>query len=170
MSRPCYSIICFWNPWRRSKKNENWGTFWINQFSIFSIFIPMKIRHKLWNSMNGTQFLWLPWFLAKNNTWLIICKTVDFLISRFFIFRSGPGFQIWVSNLRFTSYFSFNLFLSNYWLLVFGFLQSSAIKPRFWTFFFSANYYFFAQQPRIRVFKPGFQNPGFQFPVSNKNW
>ena len=29
---------------------------------------------------------------------------------------------------------------------------------------------FFAQQPRIMVFKPRFQNPGFQFPVSYTNW
>ena len=56
-------------------------------------------------------------------------------------FRSGPGFQIWVLNLRFTSYFnfSFNEFLSNCWLLVFDFLQGSAVKPRFWKFF-SVNY------------------------------
>ena len=53
----------------------------------------------------------------------------------------------------------------NSWFLVFGFQQGSAVKPRFWTFF-SVNYCFFALQPRIRVFKPGFQNPR----VSNKNW
>ena len=42
---------------------------------------------------------------------------IQLLITRFFIFRTGPGFQIWVSNLRFTSYFnsSFDLFLSNCW-------------------------------------------------------
>ena len=69
---------------------------------------------------------------------------IQLLISRFFIIRSAPGFQIWVSNLRFTLYFnaSFNLFLSYFWLLVFGFLQDSAVKPRFWTFF-SVNYCFF---------------------------
>ena len=82
---------------------------------------------------------------------------IQLLISRFFIFKSGPGFQIWVSNLRFTSYFNFNfnLYLSNYWLLVFGVLQGSAVKPRVWTFF-SVNYYFFAQQPRIKVFNSQF--------------
>ena len=68
-----------------------------------------------------------------------------------------------VSNLRFTSYFnfSFNFFLSICRLLVFGFLQ---VKSRFWTSF-SVNYCFFAQQPRIRVFKPGFkiQVSNFQF-------
>ena len=64
---------------------------------------------------------------------------------------------------------SFNLFLSNCWLLAFGFLQGSAVKSRFWTFF-SVNCCCFAQQPRIRIFKPGFQNPGFQFPVSNTSW
>ena len=78
---------------------------------------------------------------------------------------------ILVSNLRFTSYFnfSFNLFLSNSWLLVFGFLQGSEVKLGFWTFF-SCNYRSLAQQSRIRVFKLGFQNPGFPFPVSNPNW
>ena len=104
--------------------------------------------------------------------WNFYCKLgIQLLISRFFIFRSESGFQIWVWNLRFTSYFnaSFNLFLSNCWLLVFGFLQGSAVKSRVWTYF-SVNYSFFAQEPRIRVFKPGFQNPGFQFPVSNTNW
>ena len=61
----------------------------------------------------------------------------SFSFSGFSIFRSGPGFQIWVSNLIFTSYFSFNLFLSNYWLLVFGFLQGSAVKLRGLNFFLS---------------------------------
>ena len=75
------------------------------------------------------------------------------------------------ANLRFTSYFnfSFHLFLSNCWFSAFGFLQDSAVKPRFWNFF-SVNHYFFAQQPRIRIFNLGFQNSGFQFPVSNTNW
>ena len=41
------------------------------------------------------------------------------------------------------------------------FLQGSAVKPMFWTFF-STNYCSLAQQSRIRVFKFGFQNPGFQ--------
>ena len=78
----------------------------------------------------------------------------------FFIFRSGPDFQIWVSNLIFTSYFnfSFNLSLSNCWLLVFDFLQDSAVKPRFWSFF-SVNYCFFAQfkfRPGIKFSKSRF--------------
>ena len=34
---------------------------------------------------------------------------------------------------------SLNLFLSNCWLLVFGFVQGSTVKPRCWTFF-SVNY------------------------------
>ena len=44
---------------------------------------------------------------------------------------------------------------------MFAFLQGSAAKPRFWTFF-SVNYCFFSQQLRI-----GCQNPGFQFPLSD---
>ena len=62
---------------------------------------------------------------------------IRLLISRFFNSRSAPGFQIWVSNLRFTPYFnfSFNLFLSNCWLLVFCLLQGLAVKSRFSTFF-----------------------------------
>ena len=55
-------------------------------------------------------------------------------------------------------------------MLVFGFLQGSAVKPKLWTFL-SVIYCFFAQQPKIRVFKGvPFQNPGFQFPVSKTNW
>ena len=34
---------------------------------------------------------------------------IQLLISRFLIFRSGPDFQIWVSNLIFTSYFNSSL-------------------------------------------------------------
>ena len=86
---------------------------------------------------------------------------IQLLISRFFIFRSGPDFQIWVSNLIFTSYFnsSFNLFLSNCWLLVFGFLQDSAVKHRFWTFS-QLIIAFFAQfkfRPGIQLFKHRFR-------------
>ena len=33
----------------------------------FSLFIPMKIIHKLCGRMDGTPFLWLWWFTAKNN-------------------------------------------------------------------------------------------------------
>ena len=86
----------------------------------------------------------------------------SFSLPGFFIFRSGPGFQIWVPNLRLTSYFnfSFNLFLRNCWLLVFGFLKDSAVKPSFWTFF-SVNYWSLSQQPRMRVFK--IQVFNFQF-------
>ena len=95
------------------------------------------------------------------------------IIFGFFIFRSGPGFQIWVSNLRFTSYFnsSFNLFLSNCWLLVFDFLQDSAVKPRFWTFF-SVNYCFFAQfkfRPGIKFSKSRFR-PGIKLFKSRFIW
>ena len=75
---------------------------------------------------------------------------------------SGPGFQIWDSNLRLTSYFSFNLILSNCWLLVFGFLQDSAVKTRFWTFF-SVNYWvFFSVQVQT-------WNSAFQIQVQNWN-
>ena len=100
-----------------------------------------------------------------------------------FEIRSGPGFQIWVSNLNliFTSYFnsSFNLFLSNCWLLVFGFLQDSVVKPRFWTFF-SVNYCFFAQfkfRPGIQLvkyrFRPGiklFKSRFFWIPGLKQTW
>ena len=98
---------------------------------------------------------------------------IQLLISRFFIFRSGPDFQIWVSNLIFTSYFnfSFNLSLSNCWLLVFDFLQDSAVKPRFWTFF-SVNYCFFAQfkfRPGIKFSKSRFR-PGIKLFKSRFIW
>ena len=104
---------------------------------------------------------------------------IQLFISRFFIFKSAPGFQIWGSNLRFTSYFnsSFNLFLINCWLFVFGFLQNSAVKPRFWTFF-SVNYCFFLSASSDLEFsfsntgsdlELSFSNPGlFEFQVWNK--
>ena len=86
------------------------------------------------------------------------------------VFKSG--FQTWDS-LHMYFNFSFNLFLSNY--LVFGFLQGSAVKPRFWTIF-SVNYCFFAQQPRINVFKIQVFNSQFlhklifHFPGQTRKW
>ena len=55
--------------WR--KKIENWRFWksqflWVGHYDFF--FIPIKIRHKLWGRMDGTQSLWLLWFPAKNNT------------------------------------------------------------------------------------------------------
>ena len=64
-------------------------------------------------------------------------------------------------------HFSFNLFLSNCWLLAFGFLQGSDPGSELISQLIIV---FFPQQSRVRVFKPGFQNPRFQFPVSNTNW
>ena len=62
-----------------SQKNiENWRSwktqfFWVGHFEfyfsnffIFFCFIPMKISHKLCVRMDGTQFLLLLWFTAKN--------------------------------------------------------------------------------------------------------
>ena len=91
---------------------------------------------------------------------------IQLLIFGFFIFRSRPE-KIRGSNLKFTSYFnfSFNLFLSNFWMLVFSFLQTRVLN-----FFFSVNCCSMAQQSRTRVFKFGFQNPGFEFPVSHPTW
>ena len=61
--------------------------------------------------------LFLLDLLKKTRKWPFpgLKPGIQLLISRFFIFRSGPGSQIWVLNLIFTSYFnsSFNLFLSN---------------------------------------------------------
>jgi len=62
-----------------------------------------------------------------------------------------------------------NFFLSNCWLLVFVFLQGSAVKNRVLNFCLSS----LAQQSRIRDFKfyfAGLKNPGFQFPVFNPTW
>ena len=43
--------------------------FWIFfQKKIFFCFIPIKISHKLCIRMDGTQFLWLWWFTAKNHS------------------------------------------------------------------------------------------------------
>ena len=40
--------------------------FWVGHFDFFFCFIPMKISHKLCVRMDGTQFLILWWFTAKN--------------------------------------------------------------------------------------------------------
>ena len=83
----------------------------------------------------------------------------------------NPKTIVWVSNLRFTSCFNLimNLFLSNCWLSVFVFLQSSAVKTQVLNFFLSS----LAQQSRSGVSNFilfVFQNLNFQFPVSNTNW
>ncbi len=57
-------------------------------------------------------------------------------------------------------------FTSDFFILVF--YKTQQLNPGF-ELFFSVNYCSLAQQPGTRVFKPGFQNPGFQFPVSNPN-
>ena len=65
-----------------SRKNvENWQ-FWKCHFfsvghsefsKIFFCFIPMKISRKLCVRMEGTQFLWLLWFTAKNDPQQVLC-------------------------------------------------------------------------------------------------
>ena len=87
----------------------------------------------------------------------------------FFVFEPQHlfGFQTWDS--LHVSISVMNLFLSNCWLLVFVFLQGSALKTRVLSFFLSS----LAQQSRIRVFKfyfVGLKNPGFQFSASNPTW
>ena len=67
------------------------------------------------------------------------------------------GFQTWDS--LHISIIVMNLFLSNCWLLVFVFLQDTAVKARFWIFF-SVNYCFFSQfkfRPGIKFFKSRFR-------------
>ena len=41
--------------------------------------INIKVRHKLWGSMDKTKFLWLPLLPAKHNTCVNICNTVYLL-------------------------------------------------------------------------------------------
>ena len=62
---------------------------------------------------------------------------------------------------RFSSNFNFNLRISQQLLIVILWF-SNLSNLGIWTFF-SVNYCSSAQQTRIRVFKFGFQNPGFQF-------
>ena len=56
-----------------TKDIENWQ-FWKTHFDFFSkkqfffCFIPMKISDKLYIRIDGTQFLWLWWFTAKNHS------------------------------------------------------------------------------------------------------
>ena len=80
-----YPIICAWFRWGWSKNLEifakkywelsvlkisvllSWP-FWIIFFdNYFFCFIPIKIRQKLWDRMDATQFLWLLGFPSKNN-------------------------------------------------------------------------------------------------------
>ena len=42
--------------------------FFFKKNSFFFCFIPMKIRPKLCIRIDGTQFLWLCWFTAKNHS------------------------------------------------------------------------------------------------------
>ena len=62
------------NPWSFHKiilrigDFEKWPFFESTILNIFFCFIPMKISHKLCIRMDGTQFLWLWWFTAKNHS------------------------------------------------------------------------------------------------------
>ena len=57
------------NPWNFWKKNiENWQFWKKSNWVLRKCFIPIKISHKLCVRMNGTQFLWLWWFTAKNHS------------------------------------------------------------------------------------------------------
>ena len=56
------------NPWKFGKKTIHYSPI----FNSKNYFIPIKIRHKWWEGIDGTQVLWLPWFSAKNNTCLKI--------------------------------------------------------------------------------------------------
>ena len=68
-SHPFYHIICDWFSWGWSKKNfENWR-FWktaiLNNRLKNNCLIPMKISHKLFGRMDGTQFWCFSWFPAN---------------------------------------------------------------------------------------------------------
>ena len=63
------------NSWNLCKQYWYWKTqfFWVGHFdfsfqqNLFFCFIPMKINRKLYGRIDGTQFLWLWWFTAKND-------------------------------------------------------------------------------------------------------
>ena len=65
-------LIFMWMKQKKIEKIENWWIQKVPQFSFFHFFcfVSMNFRHKLWSSMDETQFLWLPRFLAKINTCL----------------------------------------------------------------------------------------------------
>ena len=60
-------LLSFWRCWKTQ-------FFWVGHFEFFSkkrfffCFIPMKISHKLYIRIDGTQFLWLWCFTAKNHS------------------------------------------------------------------------------------------------------
>ena len=85
-SHPFYSTpLCLISNGMNAKKKSKWPTqknkiFKIDNSQYFSglssrlvghfeffFFIPIEIKQKLWDRMDGTQFLWLLWFPAKKN-------------------------------------------------------------------------------------------------------
>ena len=85
-SKPLFSYKPSWNTlnwpkdqslkfsWKNIEDWRFWKTqfFWVGHFEFlffrfFFCFIPIKVSHKLYDRMNGTQFLWLWWFTAKND-------------------------------------------------------------------------------------------------------
>ena len=74
--------------------------FWVGHFEfffqkklIFFCFIPMKISHKLYDRMDGTQFWYFLWFPANSLLYVILRYTVYFtVIGRKFKFQAQDSF------------------------------------------------------------------------------
>jgi hypothetical protein len=59
-------LLSFWRSWKTQFFWVGHFEFFFSKFFFFFCFIPMKISHKLCVRMNGTQFLLLWWFTARN--------------------------------------------------------------------------------------------------------
>ena len=59
-------LLSFWRCWKTQFFWIGHFEFFFEFFFFFFCFIPMKISHKLCVRMDGTQFLLLWWFTAKN--------------------------------------------------------------------------------------------------------
>ena len=65
-----------WRFWKMAiLKNRPFWIFFFGKKKYFCL-IPMKISHKLCDSINGTQFWWFPWFPANSLLCVIYRYTV----------------------------------------------------------------------------------------------
>ena len=161
-----------------SKADLSWQN-WHCQILGFTTSLFSSFREKLfifWMTLD--QFFLLVTYLGDISASLMSHLFVHFLgyvngpvkVNLKFSFSfSGFHFRVLtrtfirVSNLRFTSFFnfSFSLFLSNCWLLAFGFLQGSAVKPRFMNFFSQLIIAFLLSNQESMFSKSRFSIPSF---------
>jgi hypothetical protein len=75
---------------------QNWKTpfFWVGHFDFFfSKMAPWK-SVQIYRGMNGSNFWWLPWFSAQNNTCAKMCNTKYLLCSGLDVIRIDISIKI----------------------------------------------------------------------------